>query len=537
MFRRLTTRPIPSFARRFSVVSSPASTHRWVRNSMAIGFSAVVGYGLYANTQPMCQAVPGTNIVNVQPGDRRDDLPEFSASDISKHKDRNSRVWVVYKEGVYDVTDFTDSHPGGDKILLAAGGSIEPFWTLYAVHKSKETFEMLEEMRIGNVRKSDLGLIAAQTNDPFKNEPNRHDKFIVRAERPFNAEPPLSVLADSWITPSQYFYVRNHLPVPKVDISSYVLEVTGENMKPIRLTLDELKTRFPQYEFASVVQCAGNRRNEISKIKPVKGLDWGQAAIGNALWKGVKLRDVLEYAGMKSDAGIRHIQFEGLDKDFTQNYGASIPVERAIDPNGDVLLAWQMNGEDIPIDHGFPVRLIVPGTVGARNVKWLSKIVASKEESPSFWQRVDYKGLPNADPANIDPSRTKSIQDLPVQSAICYPESGSRVDSKDGKLHLKGYAWSGGGRGILRVDVSLDGGKTWQLADLKEGANQPYKRAWAWTLWQANVSLPADHRGPVDVVCRAVDDSYNIQPESMAPLWNARGYLGNAWHKVQVVRG
>ncbi len=239
------------------------------------------------------------------------------------------------------------------------------------------------------------------------------------------------VLIQSYIvTPNELFFVRNHLPVPKVDEATYLLEITGDNLRvPIRLSLHDLKTKFKQETVMATIQCAGNRRNEMNKVKEVKGGFWELGAISNAIWTGVKLRDVLLYAGVNPDSpDIKHVQFVGLDKDFDKSYGASIPVEKVLNPVGDVLLAFEMNGQVLPIDHGYPVRVIVPGVVGARNVKWLNKIHVSKEESPSHWQQKDYKGFsPNVDWHNVDWNSAPAIQEYPVQSAICTPKDGSKL--------------------------------------------------------------------------------------------------------------
>lgn len=286
---------------------------------------------------------------------------------------------------------------------------------------------------------------------------------MVRSKKPFNAETPLALLGDSLVTPTSLFYVRNHLPVPEVDPKSYRLEINlGNGTKPLTLSLDELKKKFKQHSLTVAIQCAGNRRDEMNGIKKVKGLTWAEGAIGNAQWTGVKLRDVLLAAGFK-DSDIddaKHVQFEGLDVDVSKApYGASMSLGKAMDAKSDVLIAFAMNGEDIPKDHGYPVRIIIPGVVGARHVKWLSKVVIADEESRCHWQRNDYKGFsPSTDWDTVDFTSMPSIQDLPVQSAICEPANGAVLEAGTDEFTVKGYAWSGGGRGIVRVDVSPDGG-------------------------------------------------------------------------------
>lgn len=329
-----------------------------------------------------------------------------------------------------------------------------------------------------------------------------------------------------------------------MDPASYQLHVEGLPGGVLTLSLEDLKTRFPKHTVTATLQCAGNRRSEMNKVKQVKGLNWGIAAISNATWSGAKLKDVLLAAGYGPDVAqwARHVQFEGLDKDVAgTTYGASIPLNKAVSEEGDVLLAYEMNGETITADHGFPVRVVVPGTVGARNVKWLGKIIISAQESSSHWQQNDYKGFsPGTDWDTVDFKSAPAIQELPIQSAITTPADGAVVDRSEEEVTVKGYAWSGGGREVVRVDVSLDGGKTWQVAQLRSSEkgqvpepSPPPGRAWAWKLWEVTAPLPAEVQ-ELEIVCKAVDNSYNMQPDTVAPIWNLRGVLSNAWHRVKV---
>lgn len=210
-------------------------------------------------------------------------------------------------------------------------------------------------------------------------------------------------------------------------------------------------------------------------------------------------------------------------------------MEKAVSEDGDVLLAYEMNGEPLPHDHGFPIRVMVPGSAGARNAKWLSKIIARKDESHGFWQQNDYKVFdPSVSIETADFSSVPAIQETPVQSAITEPEDGSSVAADDELVTIKGYAFSGGGRGITRVNVSVDGGKSWQLADIQDDLQQGYGKRWAWTLWTVDVPIPRDHEGHLDICCKAVDSANNTQPEQVEQVWNFRGLLNNSWHHVEV---
>ncbi|WAR04452.1 SUOX-like protein [Mya arenaria] len=470
-----------------------------------------------------------------EPGSVIDGLPTYSLADVSKHKTSADGIWVTYKNGVYDISDYVKNHPGGNKILLASGGDIGPYWDMYGAHKQEEIFEMLEGMRIGNIVEVEQRK-QGDTTDPYSNDPKRHPALIPSSVKPFNAEPPVSLLMQDYLTPNNLFFVRNHLPVPDVNLEKFRLDIEGIGASGKKvLTLPALKTVFKKKTVTTSLQCAGNRRSDMVKIKPVKGLNWGTAAISTAEWSGASLDDVLKYCGIDLDkVDCDHVQFEGMDRgpDGT-TYGASIPIEMARMLKNDIVVAYQMNGVDIPRDHGFPLRIIIPGVVGARQVKWLNKIVLSKDESSSHWQQRDYKGFNSSvDWHNVDFSKSEAIQFLPVQSAICEPVDGQALDDNE-EVTVRGYAWSGGGRGIFRVDVSADGGKTWITADIQP-SNQSQYKAWAWVFWEATVPLPQGSSGKVELVCKACDSQYNVQPESVEGIWNLRGCLSNAWHRISV---
>lgn len=512
----------------------PNQSSRWKYVGLAVA-TAATGFALYYQRKNAHMAAVSSAKSPLAVGEFNPHLSTYSADEVLQHDSKDKRIWVTYKSGVYDITDFVAKHPGGEKILMASGGALEPFWLLYAVHQNEQVLAMLEELRIGNLAEADRGVAAKDMDDPYAMDPKRHPALKPSSVKPFNAEPFLPLLVESYITPNDLFYVRNHLPVPEVDPDTYELEVVGEGITTVNLSLNDLKNKFKKHTVTAAIQCAGNRRSEMIKLKPIKGLNWGAAAISNATWSGARLSDVLKYAGLsESNPTVKHIQFEGLDLDPAGSpYGSSIFLKKAIDPAEDVILAYEMNGVPLPRDHGFPVRAIVPGIVGARNVKWLGRIIASSDESPSHWQQNDYKGFPpHIDWDTVDFKSAPAIQEQPVQSAVCDPTDGSVVKLKDNSITLRGYAWSGGGRGIVRVDVSIDDGKNWHTAKL-DPSDLKLHSSWAWTLWKIDVPVPKTTRN-LDVCCRAIDSSYNIQPESVEPLWNLRGVLNNAWHRIRV---
>lgn len=256
-------------------------------------------------------------------------------------------------------------------------------------------------------------------------------------------------------------------------------------------------------------------------------------------------------------------QFEGLDVDASAApYASSIPLYKAMDPRGDVILAYEMNGQPLHRDHGYPVRVVVPGVVGARHVKWLGRVRVAEGECESHWQQGDYKGFsPSTNWDTVDFSKAVSMQNMPVTSAICNLSTGDTVSlsDADGRLEVRGYAWSGGGSRILRVDLTADGGRTWHVAELQHGPLEnvadetrpetsdtaatakrvdaslatPTGRDWAWTLWRARLPVP-DGADTVEVWSKAVDANYNVQPESFENTYNLRGVLSHAYCRVRV---
>ncbi|KAK2588288.1 hypothetical protein KPH14_004309 [Odynerus spinipes] len=505
-------------------------SHNYVNTKFATCFAiaaSLLGICFYSLPQKKVHAI--SKIENVECGKLRKDLKTYTLEEVGKHYTKENRIWVTYKEGVYDITDFVEQHPGGpSKIMMAAGSAIEPFWSIYANHETPEICALLESMRIGNISKIDAKSNKSDLDDPYAKEPSRHRALKINGHKPFCAETPSSILIESFHTPA------NHLPVPEIDLNTYTVDIAIEDETKKTLDFEAIK-KYPKYTITSAIMCGGNRRSEMAEVKSLKGLSWGVGAVGNATWSGARLCDVLKDLGINEE-DYNHVQFEGRDVDpGGMPYGASIPISKAMDPRGDVLLAYEMNGKPIPEDHGFPIRVIVPGVVGARNVKWLDKIIVSKMESQSQWQQGDYKVFsPNVDWDSVDFSKAPAIQEMPVISAICEPEQCEKVKVKDGKINVKGYAWSGGGNKIIRVDVTSDQGNTWHTADLIEQDRDAKEgRYWSWTFW--NINLPVDVKSKeVEIWAKAVDASHNVQPETVKNIWNLRGFLCNAYHKIKV---
>ena len=350
---------------------------------------------------------------------------------------------------------------------------------------------------------------------------------IVHSTRPYNAEPTPARLRARFWTGRDDFYVRCHGDVPRVEAAAHRLAVTGLVATPLTLSLDDLRGRFREHTVATVLQCAGNRRADLRQAGAVSGDPWGPGAIGNARWTGVALADVLLAAGAATGPGL-HVAFTSLDRidvdGETVNYGASIPVAKAVEP--DVLLATAMNGEALTPEHGFPLRVVVPGYAGVRSPKWLAAIEVRDTPSTNPIQASDYKLLPPdiRSPDAIDWSRGETINEMPVSSAICEPASDAVLPP--GPTLLRGWAVASG-RPIRRVDVSSDGGAHWRQAELETDPAAPG----SWTLWSLTADLPP---GRHELVVRAWDGAGQTQPARPADVWNVKGYLSTAMHRVAV---
>jgi len=238
----------------------------------------------------------------------------------------------------------------------------------------------------------------------------------------------------------------------------------------------------------------------------------------------VRLLDVLKKAGVGTKE--QHVAFLGLDqiekKGKTFGFGSSIPLNKAIRP--EVLLAYEMNGDPLPPEHGFPLRVVVPGYIGARSVKWLSDISVQDNPSENYYQALAYKLFPpTIDQNSVDWNSGIMLGEQSLNSVICAPHAGDGITA--GSCKVCGYAIAGGENTIASVEVSIDGGKSWLAAELKD------VRPWAWCFWEAGVTfLP----GPSEIIVRATDSSENSQPQDVETTWNFKGYMNNAWHRVMV---
>jgi sulfite oxidase len=480
---------------------------------------------------------------------------KYSYEEIEKHTNEKMGIWTTYKNNIYDITDFVDIHPGGkDKILLAAGNSVEPYWEKYTQHLKPEVLDtILIPMKIGEIEDYNANYNANYSN-MYVDEPIRNNSLNYHTIKPCNAEVSPDDLISTWITPNELWYIRNNNPVPNIDINNYKLNIDiSENNNSFfnfiwnnkyDLDMNTLLNKYSSHDIITTIQCGGNRRGDLNMVLKTSGTPWNIGAISTAKWTGIMVRDILP---KNIDKSIKYLNIKGID-----DVEISIPIEKILNPYGDVMLAYKMNDDELPRDHGYPLRLIVPGYVGIRNIKWVKSIKLSSKEVNSSWQSgLSYKALPNfikdkneIDKNQIDINSYYPINENPIQSAIC-----SVKEIKDNKLIIKGFAYSGGGRGILRVDVSIDKGKSWSIAKLKEGSEQNPIKSWAWTFWELEIEKPDssnylingiygifnkiqlfEEKTIINIMCKATDIGYNIQPKTIDDTWNIRGLNNNSWH-------
>jgi len=343
------------------------------------------------------------------------------------------------------------------------------------------------------------------------------DGLIVRSYRFLDLETPVEYF-NAWITPSPHFFVRNHMPEPSTfDSDTWTLRIVGEVERPLTLNIAELRKR-EKHSLVNTLECAGNGRGFLNPKVP--GVQWGKGGVGTARFAGPRLCDLLREAGVKPSA--KHVSFRGLDQvpGRVPPFIRSIPIEKALDL--DTLVALEMNGAPLPRHHGFPARALVPGWIGAASCKWLSEISVLEKEFDGNFMSPGYR-LPNqpVKPGEtFKPEDTHAVTALNVKSLISSPGNGSILKSR--ALHVQGVAWAGEAD-VTAVEVSVDGGTSWQPAQL--GHDQAH---YAWRLWSYRWRAPKD--GEYVLRSRATDSQGRRQP--LQPVWNPGGYLNNAIDQV-----
>lgn len=354
----------------------------------------------------------------------------------------------------------------------------------------------------------------------------KYPHLTVYQEAPLNAGTPLELMRRSFFTPQDHFFIRTHGSFPRMARETYRLSVNGLVQQPLELSYADLLMCFAQHTITATLVCAGNRRAELAALRPIPGkVSWGADAISTARWRGVRLSDVLQAAGI--GAGVRYVAFRGLDEAQAAgekvHFGSSIRLEKALSP--EVLLAFEMNDAPLTPEHGFPLRVLIPGYIGARSVKWLREITLQGEPSSNHFQACDYQIFaPDVTEETADWTRGKPLEEIALNSAICTPRAGEA--RRAGPTSVQGYAITGKEAPIERVELSIDGGATWTLANITAQADR-----WAWCFWEAILHLPV---GTCQLTVRAWDAAGRTQPEHAQPLWNFKGYANNAWHRVHI---
>ncbi len=348
--------------------------------------------------------------------------------------------------------------------------------------------------------------------------------MLVHSENPFNGEFPPHLLNDN-VTPISRHFVRNNNGIPEraiqEDLSGWQLAVDGEVHKELALTMEDL-LQFPQVTMDVVLECAGNGRSLF--VPEVDGTPWRRGAVACSKWTGVRLRDVLQAAGVKPTAVYTGNYGDDIPADGSEQFSRGIPIEKAMDEQ--TLIALKMNGEVLPAAHGFPARLIVPGWIGSSMQKWLNRIwvrdkVHDSEKMSGYAYRI---------PAyQVEPGHKPPVEDMRIATSLRVKSLITRPDPHSGfsagnTIEVRGHAWAGENR-ISKVQVSTDFGINWRETELILPSNR-----YAWYHWETDITLA--NRGYYEIWARAYDDIGNAQPFTQP--WNPKGYLGNVIHRVPI---
>ncbi|MCW5751174.1 MAG: molybdopterin-dependent oxidoreductase [Alphaproteobacteria bacterium] len=363
----------------------------------------------------------------------------------------------------------------------------------------------------------------------YLNFPGKHDRLVVIGERPLVAETPEHLLDDD-TTPIEKFFIRNNGQIPDQagEPDKWKLSIDGEVERPMEITLGELKSRFRAVSQRMVLECGGNGRSFFSP--QARGNQWTNGGAGCAVWTGVRLADVLKAAGVKSSAVFSgHF---GADPHLSgdaarQALSRGVPIAKLLDENN--LLVWEMNGQPLPLIHGFPLRLIIPGWPGSVSQKWLNRIwLRDKPHDGQGMGGTSYRVTinPMVPGDKADPNNFRDLESMPVRSIITSPENGHRLPAGTREIGLRGASWAGD-HWVRQVDLSIDYGATWMPAAL-----QPQRNPYDWQRWTARLRLPAD--GYYEIWARATDSRGVAQPH-IAGNWNPQGYGANPMHRVAVL--
>jgi len=362
--------------------------------------------------------------------------------------------------------------------------------------------------------------------DPFKLF-GLDTEMVLLNDKPWNIEAKAHLLNDN-ITPNSKMFIRNNGLIPEnINLNEWRLTIDGESVQQKKTyTLTELKEKFTHYSYQLTLECGGNGRSEFNP--PAKGNQWTIGAVSCAQWTGVRLKDVLEDAGIKSDAV--YIGYHAADIHLSRDpkkepISRGAPMAKAL--QDETLLAFQMNGENIPLAHGYPLRLVAGGWPASVSGKWITGIsIRNKIHDGTKMKGKAYRipCKPVAPGEKVKDEDMCIIESMPVKSLITYPKSGAII-KKGQKLHIKGHAWAGE-LAVAKMEYSIDFGATWTECSI----TQPVNRL-AWQHFDANISFPDN--GYYEVWARATDTNGVSQP-MLLPGWNPKGYLNNACHRIAI---
>lgn len=352
-------------------------------------------------------------------------------------------------------------------------------------------------------------------------------EMVVLNDRPWNVEAPAHLLDDA-VTPAEKMFIRNNGIVPEtIDVKGWTLTINGESARTKKVyTLEDLKKKFKANTYQLTLECGGNGR--AGYFPSTSGNQWTNGGVSCAEWTGVRLRDILEDAGIKEDAV--YIGYYGKDIHPSREPGKvvisrGVPIKKALEE--ETLIAWAMNGKDIPVVHGYPLRLVIGGWPASVSGKWLHTIsIRNKIHDGPKMTGKSYKVPINPVEPGVDPpeDQFRIIESMPVKSLITYPQTGAML-ALGKPLQVRGHAWAGDLE-VKQLEVSIDFGATWQKADLKAPKNRL-----AWQHWTAELTFPK--LGYYEVWARATDSKGVSQPMVM-PQWNPEGYINNSCHRIAV---
>ncbi|GAB3220559.1 sulfite oxidase [Algoriphagus aestuariicola] len=367
-------------------------------------------------------------------------------------------------------------------------------------------------------------VVLSQEPDAMK---GKNPEMIIRSDRPWNVEARPHQLDDA-VTPFEHIFIRNNGLIPEdIDASNWTLTISGESVQQEKTyRLSDLKNNFKPYTYRLVLECGGNGRAGF--YPPTAGNQWEEGAVFCSEWTGVRLKDLLQDVGIKPDA--EYIGYYGVDRHLNGDaskpvISRGVPISKAM--QDETLLAWSLNGQDIPLAHGFPLRMVCGGWPASTSGKWINKLVVRNKEHDGEKMTGDSYRMPKypVAPGDMVPDEDMAIiESMPVKSLITFPKSGAMFD-RSKKLAIRGHAWAGEFE-VAQVQVSVDFGASWKTCALKKPANRL-----AWQQWSTDLMF--SQPGYYEIWAKATD-SQGISQPMVIPGWNPKGYLNNACHRIAV---